>query len=64
MPVHIGNVSADIRTTPSAAPAPAAGGGASSSASAATERELRDRLRSIVMDILQNELQELRRRRG
>ena len=64
MPVHIGNVSADIRTSPEARPAPAAAGSAASGPTAASERELRDRLRSIVMDILQNELQELRRRRG
>lgn len=66
MPLHIGNVSADIRTLPAAAPSPAAGSSAaaSSSVTAASDRELRERLRPIVIDILQHELQELRRRRG
>jgi hypothetical protein len=64
MPVHIKSVSADIRApaAPSAAPAmtPSPGGVLGK----VTDAELRERLRPIVMEILNTELEALLRQRG
>jgi hypothetical protein len=62
--VQIRNVSADIRTPPPAAPTPAAPGGGGGGLGNLLDAELRERLRPIVMDILNSELEALLRRRG